>query len=145
MPHIQAQAEANLHEAVLPVPGHTGPSRARRVGLRRISQAGQTAGRAGPGQARPAALCERCRRPSPRIPYCEDCSITVQIEALPEDMMRAWAEKLGIDLGPDINPGLNPEPPGPADREETEIQPRLFTDLPEPEHEQGETQKGLRS
>ena len=99
----------------------------------------------GPGQTRPAALCERCRRPSPRIPYCEDCSIAVQIEALPEDMRRAWAEKLGIDLGPDINPGLNPEPPGPADREETEIQPRLFTDLPEPEHEQEETQKGLRS
>ena len=104
----------------------------------------------GPGQTRsrqtrPAALCERCRRPSPRIPYCEDCSIAIQILALPEDMRLAWAEKLGIDPDPDINPGPNPEPPGPAGREETKTRPRLFTDPPEPEHEQRETPKRLRS
>ena len=43
-------------------------------------------------------------------------------------MTRAWAEKLGKDLGKD----LNPEPPGPEDRDEPEIQPRLFANLTEP-------------
>ena len=82
-----------------------------------------------PGQTRPAPPCERCGRPAPRPPHCEDCYIAVQIEALPENIRQAWAAETGIDPGAD----LSPETPGPAGREETEIQPRLFTDLPEPE------------
>ena len=50
--------------------------------------------------------------------------------------MRALAAELGIDLGTgpgtnlraDLRADLGPETAGPADREEREIQPRLFTD-----------------
>ena len=70
-------------------------------------------------------------RPARRPPHCEDCSIAVQILALPEEMRRTWAGKLGIDPGTGLNPGPDPETPGPADRDETEIQPRLFADPPD--------------